>query len=175
MATINSRAVIGPGFTLLASKQGSVASPLGTISGTTGALFSANHQVTIPARAIIANSYLLVNVLASRTGANATANLRVYLGTAGSTSDSVLGQQGWAATDGQKAWLMGMGCFGTATSSFISTGALTPQGTSTTATYADQSTNVDTTATMTLSIGISNGNASDSFSLHSWSAILYRP
>lgn len=172
MAAFNSPTVIGPLFRVIANKQGSVASPLGTVSSSTGALFSANHQATIPANTITPNSFMLVQALVTRSGANATANIRAYLGTAGTNSDSVLGQLAFAATDGQKAWLFSMGGFSSSVSSFLATGALAPQGTSTTGTFGDQSANFNPAAQMTLSLGISNANAGDSFSLLSWSALL---
>lgn len=152
------------GHTVLGRRNGSVASPVATYTGGTGGVFT-NGQIVLPANAIAPHSTIRGVVFVKRTGANATANIRVFLGTAGTTSDSVLGQLQLSGTDGHVGKLTCEGLFGTATNSFVSSGALAAMNSAGTSTFADQNTNIATGSAMTISVAMTNANAADSFAL----------
>ena len=165
MATINSRAVIGPSATVIANVWGTVASPIATISGSTGTLFTLPADIVIPANIIPDYGRLWVEARVKRTGANATAQLDAYLGTAKTSSDSLLGRVQATATDGHLVWLFSPALFNTSASNFFAGGTSAPQASTGGGTAVDRSTNINRQAVMYVTLGMSSANALDAFAL----------
>jgi len=155
---------------LLVSRQiGSVATPLATLTGSAGALFTFTGagpaSIQIPAGLILPNSRVHVEALVKRTGATATANFEAYLGTAGTNGDSLLTRVVMSASDGNGAYMFGEGWFGTSPTSFVATGQVGPGSSSGGNTFIDKTTNINTALPMYLSFGMASSNAADSFAL----------
>lgn len=149
----------------IVSVSGSIASPIATLTGTTGAAFTLPAAIKIPAGSIVKNSRVCVSMHIKRSGANATGLCEVLLGTSNTTSDSLLGRTTINATDGHVGWVFACGLFGTSNTSFISTGTSAPQSSSAGAATLDRSTNINTAADMYINLGMSSTNALDTFNL----------
>lgn len=161
------RARFNAGRVLLVQRNGTIASPLApAVTGATSGLFAMTAgSIVLPAGFISDNATLCVRARVKRTGANATGQFDAYLGTAGTSSDSLLGRVQSTATDGHVASLDSMGFFTTSTTAFLANGTAVPQSSTGGGTFVDRSTNVNRLAAMTLSLGMSSMNASDSYSL----------
>ncbi|MDN5752328.1 MAG: hypothetical protein L0H15_03475 [Nitrosospira sp.] len=164
------------GVVKLASKWGTVASPVATISGSTGALFvptGGSGSLIIPASMLIPeHSVLRARAVMHRRGINGTATARIYLGTAGTSSDDTAYSLGIAATDTLEIRPdVEIGVV--ASASMTGTNWMAPgsTGSSPTAVTA-MTTNINTAAAMTLSFGMDNANALDSFDLIGYSVLL---
>lgn len=161
------------GTVKLASKQGSVASPVASITGSTGALFTVNGgagSVVVPATMLIpGRSLLRVAVLFHRRGANANAIVRIYLGTTGTAADATAFSLNFAGNLQQARTDLEIGA--ATSSSLTSTFWLAP-GASAPNAFSTMTTNINTDAAMTLSIGIASANALDSFDLIGYSVVL---
>jgi hypothetical protein len=158
------------GRALLYQRAGSIASPISTLSGVTSGTFTLPAAMTIPAGLIPTHGTLLIRARVQRTGANATASFNVRLGTAGTTSDSILTAPPMAATTLLICPVDTMAFFGTGTTSCVSNSSLPWNGANnTTANYADKSANINTASAMQVTLDISAANASDSFALHAYS------
>jgi hypothetical protein len=164
------------GTVKLASKFGTIVSPAASITGSTGALFAPSNVVgalTIPATMLIpGHSILRVRAVFHRRGANATASTRIYVGTAGTSSDAFAYSLPIAATDTLETRPeVEIGVIGS--NSMISSNWLSPGNTGASPAPALPMTiNINTNAVMTLSFGVSSANASDSFDLIGFSVVL---
>jgi hypothetical protein len=153
----------------LASVWGTNGTPLTSTTGGANAIFpSAN--VAIPAGLLCANVVIRGRAVVQRGAAtNATGDLVMRLGTAGSVSDSKLSIITVPATTNIFASLDAQGAFAASTTQYFSQGNMVAMGTSTSVDVATQTTNVNTAAAMTLSVGMSSMNASDTFNLIGYS------
>lgn len=144
---------------------------------------AATHSFTlplacvIPAGMITPHSRILIQGLCRRSGATATANFDATLGSTNSSSDNVAVRVSMNATDNHVARLyasamVGEFSAGKATS-YLANGVVAPHNsTAAGSSYADRTTNFDTSVANYINFGISSANAADSFSLHSYSVHL---
>jgi hypothetical protein len=154
-------------------RWGTVASPIDTNTGDTGSLFTLPEAISFPAGLIPSHSHIHVRARVKRTGANATANFECYLGTAGTSSDSILGRLALSAVDAHIGAMETQGFFGTSTTAFVSNGAAKGQDSTAASSFTDRSTNVNTASAMTLTLGMASANAADSFALVGYAVWLY--
>lgn len=163
------------GTVKLASKWGSVASPVASIMGSTGGLFAINGgagSLVVPATMLIpGRSILRVRALIHRRGANATAIVRIYLGTAGTSSDGMIFSISLAATDTLQT-RPDIELAAITSSSMTSTDWLTPGNNGSPGVIRAVSTNINTEAAMTISFSIISANTLDSFDLIGYSVVL---
>lgn len=159
------RASFNTGPIVLAQRWGSIATPIHTLTSTTGALFTLPADIVIPVGAIPDYCGVRVRALVKRTGANATAQLEAYVGTAKTNGDSLAMRQQLNATDGHVALLDGTAGFSTSTTVFIASGIAGPQNSTSGTICVDKNTNVNRAAIMYVTLGIASANASDSFAL----------
>lgn len=158
---------VAPNRQVIAQLNGSIATPLSNLTSSTGAAFPSFSSITIPGCRIPDHGLLRVIAKSKRSGANATANLEVYLGTAGTVADSLLGRVAFAATDQQVAFMDATAMFGTSFTSFLANGIAQQQNTAGGGTFIDKSTNVNRAVPMFVTFGIGASNALDSFALTS--------
>ncbi|SEO77990.1 hypothetical protein [Nitrosovibrio sp. Nv6] len=158
----------------LAGDQGSIAAPVATITGSTGALFNLSGgfgSLVIPAKMLIpGHSALRLRALFYRRGANATATATIYIGTTGTSADPRAYFLSLTATDLQQNRADAETVVATATTA-CTTAWLAPQQQTITA-ASDLTTNINTDAAMTVSIGVATASALDSFDLISYSVVL---
>lgn len=159
------RARFPTGIITLASRWGSVASPVATYTGGTGGLFTLPAAITAAAGIISDHSLLRVTALLKRTGANATGQFDCQIGTAGLGSDSLIGRVQSTATDGHVARMEGGAGWSTSQTVFIPFGSAAPQGSTGGGTVVDRSTNINRGAAMSIVFGMSSANALDSYAL----------
>lgn len=146
-------------------QNGSVATPLATISSSTGATFTLPVVPTIPAGTLSAHTRLRAAFTVQRTGANGTANLDCYLGTLGTVSDSRIIRVTYAATTLQVIDLDVTSIFTSTTTVTTSLGKYATNSAGVDNQYGDFNTNINTAATMKVTLGISSSNTLDSFAL----------
>ena len=152
------------GFATIAQVNGSVATPVATLSAVTAGQFT--PTITVPAKLIKSNSKLVVRATVRKIGANATAVLNVKLGTAGTTADGTVFSDTIANVTNQDVHGAIAATFGTGTTSFTSTNKAGIAGyAQAAAVTADVSTNVNTQVDMKVSFSIASASASDSFAL----------
>lgn len=156
------------GIIPIIARNGTVASPLVTQTGNTGAAFTLPVTPTILPGMLGPQSRLRIQVIGQRTGATATANFDVYLGTARTTSDSRVIRVAYAATTLQIIQIDTAVQFGTSTTAAMSTGKQSINSAGTDNQFGDLSTNLNTAATMYVTIATNSANAADSFSIISY-------
>jgi len=156
------------GIIPIITRNGTVASPLVTQTGNTGAAFTLPVTPTIAPGMLGPQSRLRIQVISQRTGANGTANLDVYLGTAGTTSDSRVIRSAYAATTLQIIQIDTAVQFGTSTTTGMSTGKQNTNSAGTDNQFGDLSTNLNTAATMYVTVATNTANTLDSFSIISY-------
>jgi hypothetical protein len=149
----------------IVQRNGSVASPLVTLTGTTGTAFTLPVVPTLPAGICQANTRLRLSATVQRTGANGTANLDVYLGTAGTTSDSRVERIAYAATTLQIVNLDVTVVFTSSATVATSLGKYATNTAGTDNQFGDVNTNINTAATMYLTLALNASNALDSFAI----------
>lgn len=159
------------GSILLASKAGSLSSPLNVISGTTAAYFTPN--VTIPAGLLIAGeSHIDAQCLVRRVGANGTANLNIIIGTSGVSGDANVFASAMSATNNLDMAPSPIISVSSATklttTAFMQVGS--PSGSSA---ATDVTAQVNIAADMKLTFTISAANALDSFNLIAYRVRVY--
>ncbi len=148
----------------IAHEQGLMASPIATITGSTGAQFTLpGGNVQIPANLIKEDYRVEVESQVIRTGATATANANVRIGTAGTTADSRMGARSLAATTLTSLRSFDFAAFSTSTTAAVAT--VGQQINSGATTMADITTNINTAALMYVSFDISASNVADTFDL----------
>ena len=159
-------------------RQGSIASPLATLTGDgTSQQFVTPDTLVIPAGLISIHTKIYGEVFVKRGGTAQAFTVVCALGTANnvdtSADQSFMGHT-ISAVDGNEARLFGSAQFfsATATAGFISTGSIIPNQT-TTANQTLKTTNQNTSVDMFISIGCSNTSfiAPDTMSLtgyHFW-------
>lgn len=154
------------GSVVLASNWGSLAAPVATQTGSTGALFvptGGAGSLVIPATMLITSrSALEIEAMHRRRGATATAILSIYLGTAGTVADSKVFDLSVAATnnqDNRPAVTVGFTTGVATISNWLAPGSANASA------YADKTTNINIAAAMKISFGISAANAADAFDL----------
>lgn len=131
----------------------------------------------IPAGMITPHSRVLIEGLCRRSGATGTANFDATFGTLNSSSDNIAVRVTMNATDNHvgrlfAAALIGPFSSGKATS-YLAHGVAAPHNsTAAGSTYADRTTNFDTSVATYVNFGMSSANAADSFSLHSYAVYL---
>lgn len=160
------------GSVLLFQKSADGTAALATLSGTTSGEFALAKPV-IKAGMIPTNSKLRFEGMVTKAGTAGTFVPAIYFGKTNSmATDPAIGSVGVTiTTDGSGTrWDM-LACFGTSTSMFLRSGNTTPQGQSSGNIYA-QSTNVDTTVDMFVTLGVVNGNIADTYALKSYSVWL---
>ena len=158
-------------------RWGTVATPLDTKTGATDHVFTLPATPTIPAGLITPYSQVFIRAFCKRTNANATAQFEARIGTLNSSSDNLALRVSLNATDNHVGRLDGpvlIGDFsGGKATQFISNGVIVPQSsTGAGSSYADRTTNFDTSAQMYVNFGVGSANASDSFSLHGYAVYL---
>jgi hypothetical protein len=153
------------GRVALFRKSGTNAAPIASLgpSVANNSLFSIpGGPIVIPAGVLYPGAILRVNGILFRTSGNGVAPITLWLGTSGTVSDSQVGSDYFSgnALDTQALDFRGV---------FSSSTSLTTNGrVATWAIYgyaADSSTNVNTAAAMTLSLGFTSAPAADSFKL----------
>lgn len=159
------RARFPTGIITLASRWGSIATPVATYTGGTGGLFTLPATIPVPAGIIPDYSTLRIRAMLKRTGANATGQFDCQIGTAGAGSDSLVGRVQSTATDGHVALMEASAGWSTSLTVFIPSGSASPQGSSGGGTVVDRSTNVNRAALMYVVFGMSSANAADSYAL----------
>ena len=152
------------GSVVLANLSATLASPVATQTGGTGSVFTA-ASVSIPAGMLIpASSQIQVVAHVRRTGTGGTNNMRVYVGTASSASDSDILTASMAATNNLDQFTNFWFQPWTSTALTSVNWGNTGNGSSTGAAI-DRSTNFNTAAAMYLNFGIRAANAADTFNL----------
>lgn len=156
--------------------SGSIASPIATLTGITAGLFTGGKSnLSIPAGTFKVGDHLTGGCKIRRTTATAVHTANIYMGTAGTSSDSNLSNittSGATINFDQNMYFLGS--FPSTT--VFSTNNNAPFNANNTAgLFVDRSTNMNIAAAMTLSFGISVGNASDSYSLIEWWLMQYTP
>jgi hypothetical protein len=174
MAFLNSRTAIGQRSVTLAKLWGTIASPVATLTGTTGALFTLPSAIAIPANTIGDYDHIHVRARCKRTGANATGQFEVQLGTGAAGSDSLFGRVSINATDGHVGALETQAFFNTSATIFLSNGTVAPMNTTSGTTFIDRNTNVNRGSVMYVTFGMSSANALDSFALLGYHITLER-
>jgi hypothetical protein len=150
---------------LLAQLWGSLVSPVGTISASTGAIFSLpGGNPVIPAGLLGANSSLDVVARIRRRGAAGTATIYARLGTSGTAADGQIVAQSASATNNLDIALGQSANFGASSSEFFSQNFMGSNGTSPSSALTSSS-NVDTSSDMQICFGVSSANVADSFDL----------
>lgn len=161
------------GSVKLASRWGSVSSPVATITGSTGGKFSITHgygSLLIPAAMLIPErTSLRFSALFHRRGSNGGASARIYLGTTGTTSDASAFVLAFNRDAYQVRADVEVGVV--SSNSLTSTLWLAPGAVSANA-FLTMTTNINTNANMSLSYGISSSNALDAFDLIGYSVVL---
>lgn len=153
------------GRALIAQRSGSLPSPIATVTGVTSGDFTLPVIPTIPAGMLSApHSRLLVNALIRRTTGTAIATVQVRIGTAGTAADPSMMALTMSAGANLDLRVDAFAHFSGATTSYSSTSWAPPNGTATGA-QTNRSTNIDTAAAMSVSIGVTTANTADSFSL----------
>lgn len=148
-------------------RNGSVASPLVTLTGVTSGIF-ALPAMKIPAGLLLANSKLSIQVSGRKTGANATSVWRVSLGTTNSSSDGAITSSTSSITTLTDVIISSAAKIGPDTTKMTSqyyVGEGTTLSTGQSVQY-DSSLNINTQADMYLNFGIQSASASDSFSVY---------
>lgn len=149
----------------LASRSGSVATPISTISAATFGKFTLPENIKIPAGCIVhGQTTLEVVVTLRRRGTAATNQFIVYVGSTNSTSDSASIAVTTTATNNQDCNMypvIGFPSSGTMLTSTWSGIANTTSG----ADNADRTTNINTAVDMFVNFGVFSGNAADSYDL----------
>lgn len=137
--------------------QGSLASPLATMTGTGAAqTFTLPETLLIPANIIPPNSKVYAEVIIKRGGTAQGFTEVVCLGTANTcVSDQSFIGQTIANVDGNETRLFGAAQFFNSATSFLSMGSLVPNST-TTANQILKISQINTAADMYVSIGCSN-------------------
>lgn len=151
------------GSVLLAMGSGSLASPIQSITGVTGATFT-SAQPTVPAGLLIPGAQLEVMSHVRRIGANGTANYNIAIGTAGTASDANLLGFSMAATTNQDYSPSPMIDVFNATT-LNTTAFLQTAGVSGSNAAVDVTNNFNVASAMKLSFYISSANALDQFNL----------
>lgn len=137
------------------------------ISGATGGSFAVPGGLKIPAYMLRNNSKVLVQVEATKVGANGTANLSVTLGTLNSASDGVMSSISVPSATGSQMFASCAARFGVSTTKFNTRNSLgegVTQASSSTVMY-DRTNNIDTTQDMWININISSASSADVFNL----------
>lgn len=155
------------GRVCIARASGSLATPLATISGSTGASFALSAITIPPALLIPGKSAVLVSAHIRRRNANATAVALARLGSLNTTSDNTLFGVTSGATNNQDIDIFGRAAIATQTT-FSAMLFGSPAAWSNTATV-DRSTNFDTSVANYVQLGISSASASDAFDLIDYS------
>lgn len=137
------------------------------ISGVTDGTFAVPGGLKIPAYMLRNNSKVLIQVEATKVGANATASLTVTIGTTNSASDSAVAGQSISIGTGMQALVSCAARFGNSTTKF-NTRNYVGEGI-TQASIAnvmqDRTANIDTTKDMWVNINISSASSADVFNL----------
>ncbi len=157
------------GRTRLYAKNGLIAAPLATLTGVTSGVFTLPETLTIPAGLIAPHSAVWGNFEIFRTGATATALVQWRIGTAGTTSDSIVYQSSMSATTNHQSRSYSAAKFGTETDRFFAPNSSNMNGGGSQAAGADRTTNVNTAAAMYATVDLSSANAADTFSLIAYS------
>ena len=157
------------GRTRLYAKNGLIAAPLATLTGVTSGVFTLPETLTIPAGLIAPHSAVWGNFEIFRTGATATALVQWRIGTAGTTSDSIVYQSSMSATTNHQSRSYSAAKFGTGTDRFFAPNSSNMNGGGSQAAGVDRTTNVNTAAAMYATVDLSSANAADTFSLIAYS------
>jgi hypothetical protein len=143
--------------------SGSIASPIQSITGNTGAVFT-SAQTTIPAGLLIVGAQIEVWAHVRRVGANGTGNFNACIGTSGTASDANILGFGLAATTNLEYVPCPMVDVPNATTvsstAFMQIGGATAAGPS-----SENTANFNIAASMSFSFYTSSTNALDSFNL----------
>lgn len=170
MSLVISRIQLNPIDTqgVVYSRWGSLTSPIASLSGVTSGVFSVpGGPIKIPAGSIPANAKVYVQADIRKVGANATASLNLYLGTAGNTTDPSLVGVTIAIGNNTDALVSSAARFGTSKTQY-STRTWAGEGTTSASSgnvLADRTTQVNTEADMFVTIGLAAASASDVFNL----------
>lgn len=141
------------------SRAGTLSVPLGSIVASTGALFTLpGWPLVFPANSLSAGDTFEVCAYARKRGANATAALRVLLGTNNATTDGIAAEVSMTNADKRDACIFARAC-------------ITPSGALANASIADggQATDVfrdlsfSLASPVYLNLAIASASASDSF------------
>lgn len=156
----------------IAQAAGLIASPLAT--RTSDGAFAVT--IAVPAGTCTGGGRLHIEAYCKRTGATtAAATLGIYLGTAGTTSDSLVGTVTINQTDGHVGRADTGAYFdGSSTTSFLAGGTAQPQSSTGGGSVVTRSTNVNTAATMYVTIAIGTVNAPDSYALLAYRVVMER-
>jgi hypothetical protein len=143
------------------------------LSGVSSGIFTIPGGCKIPAGMIIPHSRLYVQADGFKSGANGTANWRVFLGTTNSASDSQMTSFNMINANGINAVSSSAAKFGTATDRYYSRN-WQGEGYSSGSynTMWDRIGNVNTAADMWVNVGIGSANAADVFNLVSLQIVL---
>lgn len=152
----------------IAQRNGTVATPVATISGSTGTAFTLPLSPLLPPGILANHSQLRIRAVMQRTGANGTANFDAYLGTSNSVSDSRIARVSTAATTLQIVVLDVAAWIGTSSTVVVAHGGLQYNNAATNGQFGDQNTNINTAALMYATLAINTSNALDSFALISY-------
>jgi hypothetical protein len=155
----------------LAQRNGTIASPVATLTGVTAGSFTLPVIPRVLASMLFPHSRVVVNAHLRRTTATATAITLIRLGTTGGAADSAITSASMAATANQDWHPFASAVFGSSATEFSSAAATTFNGLST-GQGVDRSPNVNTADAMEVSIGITSANTADSFSLISYAVWL---
>lgn len=163
------------GHAQLYSKWALLASPLAVIQNATTGLFAlAGGNPKIPAGMIIPNSKIYLQFDARKLGANGTAIIYGYLGTAGNASDPQVIGTNVTINANTDAVVTAAARFGTSKVNFSSRSWMGDGNTSASAAgvLIDKSGTINTDADMFISMGVNAANAADSFNFIGCNVIL---
>ena len=155
------------GRVVLASRSGSIAAPVATLTGTTTGKFTLPANIVLPA-GILMPGKSKVEVIAAlrKTGTAATVQFAATLGTANSTVDAALIATTSGAGTNSDVIINPLAA--PSSTSSITTSSWSSIGTTGTANFIDRTTNINTALDMFVNLAVFSGNVADTYSLLSY-------
>lgn len=159
------------GFFTLAKDSGSIATPLNTLTGVASGVFTLPlGNPLIPAGLLIpGQSIVTVQSRCRKSTSVAGASSVAYLGTNGSSADSIVANKGFTATGPQDVRVDSSVWFTTANAGTTDNNLAPMAAGGAASVCADVSTALNTAVNMFITMGITGANTGDSFSLLSYS------
>ena len=148
---------------ILARNIGSVTSPVATLTGVTSGVFTLPNALATFADMFEPGDELEVSALATKIGGGGTADINIYLGTAGGITDSLVRPETLTNVTNRTMNARTQIQFSGLTT-FSGPAGLADNSVSTSQ-LLDRSTNVNLAAAMSITIALANANAADTFKL----------
>lgn len=148
---------------ILGRNIGSVAAPVATLTGVTSGVFALSNALATYADMFEPGDELEVSALATKIGTGGTADINIYLGTAGGITDSLVRPESLTNVTNRTMNARTQIQFSGLTT-FSGPAGLADNSVSTSQ-LLDRSTNVNLAAAMSITIALANANAADTFKL----------